>query len=61
MIYSRLLYKLGGGSDLSDITLYLGPENTLSSLSCRAVSREQDSPAATSESGESGESGEPAG
>ena len=46
------------GSDLSDVTLYLGPENTLSFLSCRAVSREQDSPAATTESGESGEPGE---
>ena len=57
MIYSRLLYKLGGG--LSDVTLYLGPENTLScSLSCRAVSREQASPATTTESGESGEPGE---
>ena len=57
MIYSQLLYKLGGG--LSDVTLYLGPENTLScSLSCRAVSREQASPATTTESGESGEPGE---
>ena len=56
MIYSRLLYKLGGG--LSDVTLYLGPEKTLSSLSCRAESREQASPATTTESGESGEPGE---